>query len=266
MKVPDQELLACDYVFPVFGASTGRTETEVKELCGTAFPIGPGIFVTAGHVLRNALTHKTAAIGFGTEGRSSSWIGSPIRDTEFLDHDMGLCRAAVPPSARVMSLVWEDRAPEPLRTAVGALGYPYGLDIESNMIIVRAFRGHIVCERFQKQLPGSPRVYELSFPCPRGLSGAPLWLDDDALVVGVVVGNHITEMEVYSETEVEKETGRETVFRKTEALHLGLAVTSQAILGLRSTMLKGTVKEWLSQEGLLRSQQSEETEMHGGNG
>jgi hypothetical protein len=88
-------IVAGDLVFPVFGAGGGR-EGDLEELCGTAFSIGPGVFMTAGHVLGKAFTHQVAAIGFsGAPG--STWRGSSIDEREIFDDlDIGICKAGVP--------------------------------------------------------------------------------------------------------------------------------------------------------------------------
>lgn len=47
-------IVAGDVVFPVFGAGAGP-KGDLEELCGTAFSIGPGVFMTAGHVVKRRL-------------------------------------------------------------------------------------------------------------------------------------------------------------------------------------------------------------------
>jgi hypothetical protein len=97
-------------------------------------------------------------------------------------------------------------------------------------------------------------VYELSFQCPRGISGAPIWTTEgEGRAAGVIIGNDIMEMEVYSEKEILKEPHQETILIKTEALHLGIAITPTAILALRSRLLGGAVADWLKGQDLLKA-------------
>jgi hypothetical protein len=86
---------------------------------------------------------------------------------------------------------------------VRATGYPHGLNAASQALGARSFQGEIVADvRRWERLPARPPVYELSFQCPRGLSGAPLLhpvRDKMPTVAGVILGNEIVDMTVYSE-------------------------------------------------------------------
>ena len=61
------------------------------------------------------------------------------------------------------------------------------------------------------------------------------------------------EMEVYSEKEVLKEPSKGTILIKTEALHLGIAITPKEIFALRSKLLRATMGDWLMMGGLLET-------------
>src|SRR5439155_22681415 len=116
-------------------------------------------------------------------------------------------------------------APAALFDPVRAIGYPYGFDPGTEMLNIRGFQGEIVGGKLLTDLPGQPPVHELSFPCPRSLSGAPLVIREPrAQIVGVVLGNTITETTVFSETERLVEGAQERLLIKTEAMHLGVAI------------------------------------------
>ena len=93
---------------------------------------------------------------------------------------------------------------------------------------------------------------ELSFPCPRGLSGAPVirMKPEPQRIIGVVLASTITDETVYQEEEKSIEDGTETVFTKTEALHLGLAIRADAVFGIKSDLLGCTLGDWLQRHGL----------------
>ena len=204
--------------------------------------------MTAAHVLERASSHEVAAIGY--PATESSWRAVTIDDHECLALDIGICKANVPHGPPIP---WGSGDSLLLSEEVQAIGYPYGLDLRLRIITVRAFQGHIVCERKFEHLPELPRVYELSFQCPRGLSGAPIWtVEGEGRVAGVIIGNAITEMEVYSEKETSRESNKEVVLIKTEALHLGIAITPKEILPLPSKLLGGAVGDWLEANQLLR--------------
>ena len=129
---------------------------------------------------------------------------------------------------------------------VHSVGYPYAIDRANNCMGMRAFSGHIVSPRDWPQLQTIPRIYELSYQCPRGLSGAPLWTESSPVkVVGVILGNSITEMEVYSERETDSHGEKTTVYQKVEALHLGVALQTAALMDVRSSLLGTTIGEHL---------------------
>ena len=55
------------------------------------------------------------------------------------------------------------------------LGYPFAVDAEYVNIVPRAFRGYVITRRELLHVqPAQPTGYELSFPTPKGTSGAPL--------------------------------------------------------------------------------------------
>ena len=83
-------------------------------------------------------------------------------------------------------------------------------------------------------------------------TGAPLLtIGNTPKVAGVMFGNLLTEMTVYSETERSKEGDETVILRTTEALHLGLAIQSGSILGLHSRLLGMTIADHLECQGLL---------------
>lgn len=246
------ELSAFDFVFPVNGGEippqgdSPPTGFNIRQVFGTSFSLGRGFFATNAHVIEGASSCSCWGIGFVKE---KLWKTIRASDYEvFESHDFGIIRADGVP-AKTMS--WK---PDPLSISqeVQAVGYPYGLDLESEAILLRCFRGSIVSDRTWKKLPGNPWIYELSFLCPRGISGAPLVEFGSApIVVGIVFGNLMTDMIVFSEKERTADGLETVIFEKTETLHLGLALRSNAVLGLHSRLLGKTVQEHLQEQDLL---------------
>ena len=139
-------------------------------------------------------------------------------------------------------------------TEVQASGFPYALDLHALTLTIRSFRGTVVAARTWGSLSAEPRVYELSFPCPRGISGAPLWkVGPSPSVLGIIFGNSITEMIVNQEVERTKEGSETIVYEKVEALHLGLAVQAQSVLSVESSLLGMRVGEFLRRRNLLEA-------------
>ena len=110
----------------------------------------------------------------------------------------------------------------------------------------------------QLALPARPLVYELSFVNPRGLSGAPLLLSEAGKVLGVVIGNVSMGMEVLKSKEqvqVTDDSGQrlhDETYIRVEALELGVALQTAALLDLRPQLLGGKrVRDHLVENGLL---------------
>lgn len=129
----------------------------------------------------------------------------------------------------------------------------HALDLSAFTITIRSFRGTIVTPRTWHGLPAKPRVYELSFPCPRGLSGSPLWRIGAAppSVVGVVFGNSITDMIVNQSVEKSKDGDETAFYERVEALHLGLAIQALSILDVQSSLLGMRLGDFLQKNNLL---------------
>jgi len=247
----EQDLL--EVVFPVMGVTSDKKPATV---CGTAFSIGGDAYMTAGHVWENAQTYPLQAMGVRVGPQWEMTLHRIVEGEPIAAFDLAIFQALAPVPDKALS--WSTLQPG-LFADVRAFGYPYGYDSEVGMLNLRAFRGEIVGGTSLRTLTGQPPVYELSFPCPRGLSGAPLaWWESTprGCIVGVVLTNTVTEMTVFSETETLAEGSQVTKLIKTEALHLGIAIRSGVVAGISSTLLGCTIGEWLQVHGLLATETS----------
>jgi hypothetical protein len=239
-----------EHIFPVTGGSVDRHAAEetmiLRQVFGTAFSIGEGYFLTAGHVIHAALECEWAGIGFPAE---STWHGSPFIESELLEnYDIGVFTAETP---GFKSMRW-NLTSLPMLYNVQSIGYPYALDVEHARLNIRAFAGHVVSEQTFHALKANPKIYELSFQAPRGLSGAPLLTSGRGKsVAGVVIGNRATQMLIFSDKEVLADGYRETTVERYESLQLGIAIQSAAMLDLRCNLLKGSLREHLAKNGLV---------------
>lgn len=215
------------------------------DIVGTAFSIGGDFFITAGHVAKTFAGRDVIAIGnqLGSQGH---WETCLILKHEVLA-DLDLAVLKTTPFDAAKSFPWSvDELT--MNASVYAAGFPYALNNPAASITTRAFSGSICSLTRCDLLPEKPPVYELSFACPRGLSGAPL-LQGQTLV-GVVIGNHVTEMIIYSEEEYDKDSESLTIYEKTESLHLGIAVRSNAIVDIQSDLLECTIGTHLRKHNL----------------
>jgi hypothetical protein len=246
--MPDaaSDVHATDLALPVMGfeRSESSWSNKPREICGTAFTIGGGAYLTAAHVWERARTHDMQALGIMHEPETGVFKFHRITDGEGLASlDLAVLRAAV---SFGKTFQWS-AARVALLDGVRSYGYPFGFDPKTEMLNVRAFRGEIVGGGTLDRLPARPAGLEISFACPRGLSGAPLIRTDPEpqRIIGVVIGNEITEMTVYREEEKLAEGKHEKTLIKTEALHLGIAIRADAVLAATSSLLRCTIGEWL---------------------
>lgn len=241
-----------EHFFPVAGAK--RNDKEgcppfiIEQVCGTTFYIGNGFFLTAAHVIHNAVQYPMLGILHFEE---PEWQFYSIQSYELFDsHDISILKTGFKPSE---ALKW-DTLESPILDTVFTTGYPYAFEPDKNVINVRAFKGFISTQTINARLSSRARCYELSFSCPRGLSGAPLVCDQEPPVVkGVILGNGTSKMLVYSNTEIVEEKAEKTVYKTEEfdAMYYGIAIQTGSILSLKSPLLDMTLENHLTKEGLL---------------
>lgn len=243
---------AFHYSFPVIASVIKKEEPlqlEERQVLGTAFYLAEDFFVSAAHVLSDRDSYPHVGLG---ESQIDSWSGFEIADVEtFEEIDLALLR--VPGIQTKKSIQWEQNELVML-DKVQSMGYPYGLDSHDKVIRVRGYQGHIVCPRGWTALSALPRAYEFSFLAPRGLSGAPLmtlkWQKPPTLA-GMVIGNMETDMTIVRGMGVDSDGNHKTVYETIERLHQGIAIQTQSLMSVESTMLGSTVSQYLSNHGLL---------------
>jgi hypothetical protein len=224
-----------EVALPVTGGQRGYTPTTftLKQIWGTAFPLGGGLVMTAEHVVRNARAsglemlvgslHRGVMLSHDTE-LYSTWS------------ELDLAALKVDEKDDVRPLDWTATSLQTL-DMVRAIGFAFGFEPENAAVVARGFAGSIAAVRPFYGFPSRPPAYELGFAAPSGLSGAALMRADRSIVCGCVIGNRTTEMNVLSHVETVSEIDGANV--KTERserhdyLHLGIAVRSEAILTLK---------------------------------
>ena len=168
-------LRAFDFNLPVFAyqrRENGSLETPKPVIYGTAFPIAPGLFATAGHVVRDADADGRVGLSYFT-GAGEPVVHHHVPACEYIrEIDLGLMQC--PSLAHLAPIALEfDRQLDMLHPAM-AMGFPMALDVEFVSCVPRGFEGSVVTRRQLYHLPAQPPGYELSFFAPQGLSGAPL--------------------------------------------------------------------------------------------
>lgn len=237
-----------NYVFPIAGGDAGdkqKNEYLIKQIFGSSFSIGGKYFLTCAHVVKESLPEEWHGVGF-VEG--DYWKVAMLLDYELMDsHDICLVKADVPD---VSAFRWSIDT-HPMLFGVRTSGYPYALSIPEGALSIRSFTGNIVSNPKFYKLKSTPRVYELPFQCPRGLSGGPLLTNNKNEVTGIIIGNAKSEMMVFSDKEIINEGKTETIVERYESLQFGIALSASEIMDLHSNMLGMTVGEHLKKFGLL---------------
>jgi len=239
-----------DLVFPVWGGELDKNGLfDPKNIYGTAFYINDNKFVTCGHTIANAGQHAITALSF-TDSQTNHVNFKRVLDSEtFDDNDSGI---VVTDIERAKPLQWQKQNLEMLKD-VFSCGYPYGYDSIHDQVMIRSFKGHIVRTGTYLKFKSKPLHYELSYMCPRGLSGAPLLLSvgQQTRIIGMTIGNDMTDMIVSSFKETEADGTKVITYEKTETMHLGIAMQVGTFLDIKSRILNGTVGDYLSKAGLL---------------
>lgn len=195
----------------------GGIEAPKPLIYGTAFPVFPGLFVTAGHVANDAEVDGIPGLVQVTTDRDIK-VSEITRFEVFSGIDLALLEC--PGLKDLVPLVLEFERELTLLDPAYAIGYPYALDPEWVTVVPRGFRGHVVTRRELYQLQGQPAGYELSFHAPQGLSGAP--------VVSHVQGDH----RCYGYI-----VGQATIGAGEEKAVVGVAVDIRVLLTLKTDIL-----------------------------
>jgi hypothetical protein len=165
-----------DLHLPVFAGrrvADDRLEPASPYIYGTAFPVWHGgLFATAAHVVKSAVAAGEVVLGrLGGPGPGIPGYGVE-RAEIFEEYDLALLKC--PGLEKFPPVTVEMQNQLAIFDEVCAIGYPFSVDPEHLIAIHRGFAGHIVASRQLYRLRGQPFGYELSFPTPPGMSGAPL--------------------------------------------------------------------------------------------
>jgi hypothetical protein len=233
------------------------TEGEVE---GTCFSLGNGFMLTAGHVARAIGSGGLSGVVGLAEPSGKRFKAAPVVDIEELPCDLSVIRVAFvyqESASWFHTLRWLRRPLNPFEL-VRCCGYPYGLHVveKDKSVVQRAFQGYIVAalDEFKPLIyQGKPfSAYELSFPAPRGLSGAPLLTSaGEPHVTGIVIGNSKASMLVLETEEIERNSTEKKTLQVYESLSLGIAVQATDIYPAVSKLLGGTIGDYLEKSNIL---------------
>lgn len=240
-----------DFFYPVFGGIFDKGEFVPKNLYGTATNIGRGFFITAGHTLTNALENPAITLGMGFPGFRRSIFYENIHDHEiFPALDIGIFQIeSFYQTFNAFKICTDDLK---MLDDICTGGFPHGLDLHHQTLQHRAFKGYIVNHMPFYEFPKKPDVYELSFQCPKGISGAPIlkkYYEIDALVShGYIIGNANTEITVFTEKEKTSDGTKESIYEKTESVKFGIAINAREFESVSSNLVGNLYKHFISND------------------
>jgi len=164
------------YIFPVIGGSYQDGSFAISNLYGTASYLGANRFITTEHSVKNAKQHQLMAVGIPIHNNGDMEYATFEHYSPLNGIDLATFEAF--PNIRPNSFRIKFNQSNMLDD-VYAFGFPHGLDFKTATIKYRSFKGYIVNHGNLYKFPKKPISYELSFQCPKGISGAPLLIYSD---------------------------------------------------------------------------------------
>jgi hypothetical protein len=258
MKKTPSKIDMYEYSFPIVGGKLKENgEVEILRIIGTTFHIGGNYFITAAHVIEQLLPYQQKGIGKkGKTTKNGEYTLEPIVFNEFeegknyeilKDTDIGILHLEVNPN---FSFYWSRNQYFPPQI-VKRWGFPFSLDTTKNEIYIRALEGKIVSVRNFHQFKKMIKVYEVSIFFPRGISGGFL-LNENLKIIGVIVGNTNTEMNIYQVEEKIESMNKTTIYSTKEVMTYGIAITNQEVLKMEFDIISGNVESHLEKHNLIK--------------
>lgn len=235
-------------VFPICHFGMVGALADAKRLLGSGFFLNhEGFFITAGHVAqafgntRPGIFFKPDPVGDPLLNRVA-WVG----EFELGPSDLAVGRVSVGAHTFFDCVgsvegMWAD---------VVACGYAESAVLLGNGRFrspIRGLKGHVqrtISEGLDDDLPVAGKVYELSFPIPKGMSGSPLYrvANNQLQLLGVCVASRSAEMVDFEDTTVDDD-GRHYSERKVRIEQYGIATAIETALDWTPRMLGRPIRE-----------------------
>jgi hypothetical protein len=217
-------------VVPIYIARRDNPPIPI-QFAGTGFLIAPRLLVTCWHCVGADLPTDQGYVGlFEDVVRHVEWLEDISRDVN--GSDLATANVRAEPGTRFQ--LARDRA---LQGAdVTAFGYPFSGQKEIKPGVTaakverRLFKGYVM-RTFKHSSSSQPETlaYELSFPAPAGLSGAPVIELGTPRVIGVIFGNSdVATIEHFAQ--VDSEGNRTPELQR--IVSFGLAIHTNTLLKL----------------------------------
>jgi hypothetical protein len=237
------------YVIPVCTFEEVQGQAHLRSTHGTAFMVNDwGIFLTAAHVLSEAIQHAAAnGSEVGLCGKTDGGYGEDSIIARVFKHEL----APKPFDVAIGATQYSTRGPLKLGARevapwqdVATLGYPLSSKIEDGddaiWMNMKVHRGYVVRTTLPRDMSigEHPNGIELSFLLSPGMSGSPVFTVPDEVVVGIGVGSFSSELTDAFIEEID-EDGRTYKERRVKIEQFGFAHDLRELLGWKPAILSG---------------------------
>ena len=237
-----------DYSFPICEFKLDEVDSSRKttHFHGTGFFIGTeGYFLSAKHVINSQdFNRSSATISYGIvlerdDNDRRQRFAKDIRQLEeHTKYDIVIGKVDHSPSLLFNSIEnaygWSD---------VLCFGFPETKKKDyANKYTLRPqfLKGHIVAQLKEEDLPdlNIPPSYELSFPIPKGVSGGPVFIAGQKVLLGVALMSHDSVLSRYEDTEIINDTEK-YVEKVVTVTQFGIAANLFEIRDWKPDILEG---------------------------
>ena len=203
------------------------SDPATRGFLGSCFCIEtPTVFLTAAHCIKDVSLDR---LWVNHHGGPTPSLFSKVHRVEIVnDADIAILVTDAP-GAKWVQPFRQVRLFANLGEHVCAFGYPdTAVCVDSpSKETPRFFRGTVqrpFIHKSKHALGSGYSAYELSFPCPHGLSGGPLFPEEDPqTVIAVVTEDLEVGSELHYEERIDEATGSKTVLQTRRVINYGVA-------------------------------------------
>jgi hypothetical protein len=191
MPLPRKPLSA---IVPVVTRTAGLSEDRVHELLGTAFLVGPGLFMSAKHVfgVTPPAGQETAVVLNDSGDLSGHSLKVVYQDSK---HDIAIAQSEGWPEEEILTVAPTDNLimnhnvlTVEYSPTQGGVQLPDG---RTAMTITANWQKGNIVREYKPDFGyiSSTACIDLSYPALKGASGAPVISEESGYVLGMIVGN-----------------------------------------------------------------------------
>ena len=184
-----------EVILPIF-KTTNKEPFDLISFQGMGFVIAPNVLITCWHCVDEPLKHdeQYSAVIVKEDGSDHTLVELINIEKDANGNDLATANHAYTPSEYLLKLATNDAA---FGTEIWTYGFPLTTpellpDGSKKFVAPPQFlKGYIVRNlTYNYEGYGEVKSYELDLLVPKGLSGAPLMILGDSIVIGVIYGSN----------------------------------------------------------------------------